>query len=360
MLSAALVLAGCGGERLVRGASVDAVYAYAGKGGVSTSAAAAVLYEAESGRVLYAENGGAPLPMASTTKIMTAAVALEYGDMKAETVITRDAVNVEGSSVYLTEGERFTQEELLYALLLESGNDAAVALAIAVAGSTDAFVKLMNDKAAELGLTSTRFANPHGLTAEGHYTTAKELAMITAYALGLDGFEKAASTVSAKLEGEGHLTRYLVNHNRLLRSYEGMIGVKTGYTLAAGRCLVTAARRGGMTLIAVTLNDRNDWHDHAELLDYGFSAFRMQTVCTADELAAVPVEGGKKRSVLVSSGKDVRICTPTDSLVTRLFVTEGVQAPVESGEAVALLKVFENGTLIKETPLFACGDVGKK
>lgn len=360
-LLAMLTLAGCGGGRVVsEDKSTVAVYTYAGKGGVEISAVSAVLYDAESGRVLFAHNCNSELPMASTTKIMTAVIALEHGDMQAETVITREAVNVEGSSIYLSEGERFTQEELLYALLLESGNDAAVALAIAVAGSTDAFVQLMNEKALSLGLTSTRFANPHGLSAEGHYTTAKELAAITAYALRLDGFVKAVSTVSAKIEGDGHLPRYLMNHNKLLRSYEGLIGVKTGYTLAAGRCLVTAARRAGMTLIAVTLNDRNDWHDHTEMLDYGFSAFRMETVYTAKELVAVPIIGGKKGSTVACCEEDVRICTPTDSTITKLYVTDAVNAPVQKGEAIAALKIFENGTLIKEIPLFACYNVARK
>lgn len=357
---AALMLAGCVTAQESVAGSVVAAPAYAGKGGLDTSAAAAVLYEADGGRVLYAENCDSPLPMASTTKIMTAAVALEYGDVGSELIIPHEAVGVEGSSVYLTEGERFTLNELLYALLLESGNDAAVAVAIAVAGSTERFVELMNEKARALGLTQTHFANPHGLSAEGHYTTARELAVITAYALGLEGFEEIASTVSIKLEGEGHLPRYLVNHNKLLRSYNGLIGVKTGYTLAAGRCLVTAARRNGMTLIAVTLNDLNDWRDHTSLMDYGFSAFRTVSVYSAGERVAVPVSGGKASSVTASANADVLVCTPFDSTVTRLFDLGAATAPVSAGDTVALLKIYENGTLIKEVPLYARFDVARK
>lgn len=358
---AVFVLAGCvAAHESVTDSIVVAAPAYAGKGGIDTSAVAAVLYEADGGRVLYAENCNSPLPMASTTKIMTAAVALEYGDTGKELVIPREAVGVEGSSVYLAEGEHFTLNELLYALLLESGNDAAVAVAIAVAGSTERFVELMNEKAKDLGLTQTHFVNPHGLSAEGHYTTAKELAAITAYALGLEGFEEIASTVSIKLEGEGHLPRYLVNHNRLLRSYDGLIGVKTGYTLAAGRCLVTAARRDGMTLIAVTLNDRNDWRDHTSLMDYGFSAFHTVTVYNAGERVAVPVSGGKTPSVTASADNDITVCTPLDGTVTRLFDLGTVTAPVCAGDIVATLKIYENGTLIKEVPLYARFDVGHK
>lgn len=326
---------------------------YAGKGGVEVSASAAVLLEAETGRELFSVGNSIPLPMASTTKIMTAVVAIEHGDMEAFTTIDKESVGIEGSSVYLAVGERFTCGELLYALLLESGNDAAVALARAVAGNTEGFVALMNQKAKELGLRSTNFKNPHGLSADGHYTTASELALITAYALKLPLFRQVVSTVSIKLEGEGHAPRYLVNHNKLLRSYKGLIGVKTGYTLAAGRCLVTAAKRGDMTLVAVTLNDRNDWADHAAMLDYGFSAFRMETVCVSGECGAVPVKNGKKASILAESKETVRICTPTDSEITRLYAVDGVSAPISLGQAIAKLKIYENGTLLREIPLYA-------
>lgn len=336
-----------------------AVNAYAGKDGVPVSAVSAVLMAAEGRRVLFSHNGASPLPMASTTKIMTALVAIEQGNLSAETVITEESVGVEGSSLYLTVGERFTREELLYGLLLESGNDAACALAIAVSGSVEAFVDLMNAKASEMGLTSTRFANPHGLSAEGHYTTAAELAAITACALEDKLFRQIVSTVSHKLEGQGHLPRYLVNHNKLLRSYSGLIGVKTGYTMAAGRCLVTAATRGDMTLIAVTLNDRNDWADHTAMLDYGFSAFRMETVYTEGELVAVPVTNGNSPSVLALHQGTVRLCTPTDSTVTRLFDVKAVSAPVYAGQQVATLKVYENGTLVAEIPLTAKAAVAK-
>ncbi len=355
-----LLLTGCASSSIDTQKTDIAVHTYAGNGGVSTSAVAAVLYSAESGRVLYAHNSDKALPMASTTKIMTAAIALEYGDMDAETVIGKASVGVEGSSVYLTEGERFTQKELVYALMLESGNDAAVALATAVCGNVGDFVALMNEKARTLGLKNTHFANPHGLSADGHYTTATELAMITAYALSLDGFEEVVSTVSAKLEGEGHLPRYLLNHNKLLRSYQGLIGVKTGYTLAAGRCLVTAARRDGTTLIAVTLNDRDDWKDHTALLDYGFADFKTLCLYEKGELVAVPVSGGKKYAVSACGTEDVYICVPTDAIVTKLFDNAAVKAPVKKGQAVATLKIFENGTLIKEVPLFATSAVAGK
>lgn len=336
------------------------VPAYAGKNGVDVSAVSAAMCEAETGRILFAHNKDAVLPMASTTKIMTALIAIEYGDMDKPTVITEEAVGVEGSSVYLAKGEVFTQKELLYALLLESGNDAAVSLAIAVAGNVGRFVDLMNKKAAELGLKNTCFKNPHGLSEEGHHTTSDELARLTAYALKLPLFEETVSTVSAVLEGEGHEKRYLVNHNKLLRSYKGLIGVKTGYTLAAGRCLVTAARRNGMTLVAVTLNDRNDWADHEAMLDYGFSAFRMERVAAVGECAAVPVVGGSVPSVLAVCREDVYLCTTTDSVITRLYSVEAVNAPIKEGQIIGMLKIYENDTLVNEIPLEAKRAVVKK
>lgn len=336
------------------------VPAYAGEGGVPVSAVAAALVEAETGVLLFAHRGDVPLPMASTTKIMTAAIALEYGKPQASFTIPKEAVGVEGSSLYLTEGEVFTVEELLYGLMLESGNDAAVALAMAVAGDVDSFVKLMNLKAAELGLKNTHFANPHGLTAEGHYTTAEELARITAYALGIEGFEEICSTKSKCLESEGHITRYLSNHNKLLSSYSGMIGVKTGYTEAAGRCLVTAARRGDMTLVAVTLNDRDDWDDHRRMLDYGFSAYRMETICEAGQSVAVPVSGGKADGVIARCQKRVRLCLPTDAVCSVIYSTEAVTAPIKKGDTVAFLKAYADGELVKKIPMLAEESVARK
>jgi len=195
---------------------------------------------------------------------------------------------------------------------------------------------------------------------EGHHTTAGELTRLTAYALKLPLFEEVVSTVSITLEGEGHEKRYLVNHNKLLRSYKGLIGVKTGYTLAAGRCLVTAARRNGMTLVAVTLNDRKDWADHEAMLDYGFSAFRMERVAAAGECAAVPVVGGVLPSVLALCEQDVYLCTPTDSVITRTYSVEAVNAPVRTGQAIAVLKIYENGTLVEQIPFTAKRDVSIK
>ncbi len=338
----------------------ETLYVYAGEGGTDVSARSAALIEAEGGTLLFAHNAETPLPMASTTKIMTAAIVLEQMELSYAFTVPAEATGVEGSSMYLSAGEIFTVEELLYGLMLESGNDAAVALAIATAGSVEEFVKLMNRKAEELGLENTRFANPHGLTEEGHYTTAAELARITAYALKVEGFELISSTVSKVIEGEGHLTRYLSNHNRLLKSYSGMIGGKTGYTDAAGRCLVTAARRNGMTIVAVTLDDRDDWNDHRRMLDYGFYAYGMKTVCTKGESVAIPVTEGKQASVLGLVDETARICIPTDASFERVFDISPLTAPVKVGQRVGTLKIYSDGALVKEVPLYSAEEVEKK
>ena len=240
----------------------------------SVSAESAVLIEAQSGNVIYSKNTDQRLPMASTTKIITALTALSQAH--PDTVITAnaDAVGVEGSSIYLVEGEALTLEQLLYALLLESANDAAVAIAIGVSGSVEAFAEQMNLLADVLGLQDTHFVNPHGLDHEDHYTTASELAKLTRYALQNELIREIVGTRKTTIPHPGEVgTRLLVNHNKLLRLYEDCIGVKTGFTKRSGRCLVSAAERDGVTLIAVTLNAPNDWNDHTAMLDYGFAKY---------------------------------------------------------------------------------------
>ena len=222
---------------------------------LTTSAASAVLIEQESGRVLYAQNADEERLIASITKIMTAVTALEHGKLQQEYTVTA-ADMAEGSSMYLKPGDRLRLEELLYGLMLASGNDAALAVAHCVSGGVEDFVELMNDTAQRLGMTHSHFANPNGLDAPEHYSSAADMAVLTAYALKNNDFRRIVSTASVTV-GE----RYLVNHNKLLRLCEGCIGVKTGFTKAAGRTLVSAAARGGMTLVCVTLNDGNDWND---------------------------------------------------------------------------------------------------
>ena len=242
----------------------------------AVSARSAVLIDASSGAVLFEKNSSERLPMASTTKIMTALIILEKMQLDEVVSVPKEAILVEGSSIYLRENEEITVETLLYGLLLESGNDAAHTLAVACSGSIEAFADEMNKKATRLGLQNTSFKNPHGLTAEGHYTTAYELARITAEAMKNPVFCKIVSTqkmLAPSLDGE--LTRLFLNHNKLLKYYDGAVGVKTGYTEAAGRCLVSAAEKTGFRFIAVTLNDRDDWDDHCNMLNFAFENFNI-------------------------------------------------------------------------------------
>lgn len=272
----------------------------------SVSADGAALLSASTGELIYGKSSDAFLPMASTTKIMTALTVLESGLPLSEVItVPREAVGVEGSSIYLFEGEKITVRDLMYGLLLESGNDAATALAIATSGSESAFVELMNEKARSLGLTRTAFKNPHGLSAEGHATTAYELGLITVAALKNETFSeivatKSYSTTPVSPEYPSH---YFVNHNRLLRMLPGANGVKTGYTLASGRCLVSSASRDGDTYIAVTLGCRNDWKAHSEMLEFAFASYRHINLADKSALTFTAdgntLENPEKLAVLV-------------------------------------------------------------
>ena len=309
------------------------------------SARGAVLMEAESGDVVFGQNENARLPMASTTKIMTALVALESLPVETVVKITAPSVGVEGSSIYLTEGETLTLEQLLYALLLESANDAATAIAMAVAGSVEAFAEKMNQRAASLGLKDTHFVNPHGLDHEEHYTTAYELAVITRAALQNETFRAICATKrkTIPLRGEEGI-RLLLNHNKLLDSYEGCIGVKTGFTKKTGRCLVSAAEREGITLIAVTLNAPDDWRDHTAMLDYGFDLYETIPLCEAGAFSApLWLISGWQEYVMVENTDALAVTLRRDHGPIRCVVElpRFAFAPVSAGETVGCLRFFE-------------------
>ena len=307
----------------------------------SVSAQSAVLIDGRSGSVLFEKQADLRLPMASTTKIMTALVALEY--LPLDTVITVDprAVGVEGSSVYLVAGEQLTLEQLLYALLLESANDAATAIAIGVADSVEAFAELMNQTARDMGLENTCFQNPHGLDHAEHYTTARELAQIASEALKHPTIATIVATRKTTIPHSGNDgVRLLVNHNRLLRDYENAIGVKTGYTKRSGRCLVSAAEENGAMLIAVTLNAPDDWRDHTSLLDYGFSKMETATLCEAHQICLpVSVVGGEQNAVFVSNSDELTVAIPINhSEIKKIVeVPRFLYASVEAGDMVGRL-----------------------
>ncbi len=249
-------------------------------------AKAAALIDVASGRILYSQRGDEPMLIASLTKIMTAIVAIEHGNLDDQVTVSKRAAGMEGSSLYLRAGEKMTLKNLLYGLMLRSGNDAATAIAEHVGGSVEGFVFLMNRKAEELGLANSHFANPHGLDQAGHYMSANDLARLTAYSLRNPVFRSIVKTRVKTAPNPLEEWDYKwVNKNKMLRMYEGADGVKTGYTKQASRTLVTSATRGGQQLAAVTLNDGDDWSDHRSLLDYGFRHFPLQEVVRKGEPA---------------------------------------------------------------------------
>ena len=238
------------------------------------------LIDGKTGNIIYEYNSNAALPMASTTKIMTALIALEKLPPDKIISVNKNACNVEGSSIYLTPDEKITCLDLVYGLMLESGNDAAAALAYEISGSIESFASLMNSKAKELGLENTSFANPHGLSNSNHYTTAYELALICAQAYKNPLFSQIAASKSYT-STTNTTTRSFSNHNKLLQSYSGAIGVKTGYTINSGRCLVSAAQRDDTMFICVTLNAKDDWNIHTQLLDRAFAQYKTITLAKA-------------------------------------------------------------------------------
>lgn len=327
------------------------------------SAKAAVLIEASTGRVISAKNADVRLPMASTTKIMTALVAIESCDVSTVVTIPAEAVGIEGSSIYLSEGEQLTIEDLLYALLLASANDAAAAIAIEVGGSIEGFAEMMNEKALDMGLSDTHFTNPHGLDDPEHYTTSAELAKIAAAAMENDVFREMASTrkkTIPKNNGEG--VRLLINHNKLLNSYEGCIGVKTGYTTKSGRCLVSAAERDGVELIAVTLSAPDDWNDHKTMLDYGFSLYESRILCTESEFQyTMPVISGKAEYVVLKNEGTLALTIPknTPRLEFTVELPSFIYAPVTQGEQIGSLIYTIDGNIVAEMPIIASYSVDR-
>lgn len=322
---------------------------------VTTSAASAILMDAGSGKVLYAQNDREERSIASITKLMTALVAVERGgDLDATVQVDPSAVGVEGSSMYLTYGEELPLRELLYGLLLRSGNDAAVAIAVYCAGDVETFVGWMNDRAKSLGMTHSHFENPNGLEGNAHYSCAYDMALLARAVLARPELAEIAATRSITLG-----TRTLVNHNKLLWRYDGCIGLKTGYTQKAGRTLVSAARRGETSLIAVTLNDGNDWADHAALLDYGFANWTSHLLARAAKpIALLPVTGSVTPYVSVVTGKSLRYPLQAgETVVARLTLPQRLEAPVKQGAAVGRLTYYLEDEEIGHTDLLAAAEV---
>lgn len=322
---------------------------------VSTHASCAILMDAESGRVLYEQNIHEPRLIASITKLMTALVAVEQGgDLDRTVTVRAEWLGSEGSSIYLAAGEQITLRALLYGLLLQSGNDAAMAIACYVAGDVDGFVAMMNEKAAQIGMKNSSFANPSGLNDDHHYSTAYDMALLARACLANETVAEICATRSVTVG-----TRTFVNHNKLLSRYEGCVGMKTGFTEKAGRTLVSAATRDGQTLVCVTLNDGDDWNDHAKLLDYGFSAYPRQRLCRAgEEFGGVLVEGSLIPAVAaVTAGEAGCPLAQGESLTLKVELADVAAAPMAQGTVLGQAVWLLDGVTVAQVDLVSAASI---
>ena len=320
---------------------------------LAVSAKATILMHADSGRVLYEKNADEHMLIASTPKIMPAIVVLEHCELDDLVEVDSRSAGIEGSSMYLKAGESYTVEDLLYGLLLVSGNDAASALALHVADSMEEFAELMNAKAAELGMTESSFKNAHGLDEEGHYSTARDMAKLAAYCMGNEDFARIAGTVSHTV-GE----QTLVNHNRLLREYDGCLGLKTGYTMAAGRTLVTCAERDGARYVCVTLNDPDDWDDHKALYDWAFANYSFAEVIPAGLSYEVPlISGAEMTAPAETEGAAYALIQNGESYDMELELPAFAFAPISEGERAGRAVACSDGQEIASVRIVYSEDV---
>ncbi len=315
------------------------------------SAAAMILYEPSGGTVLAEKDADARLPIASTTKIMTALIVLENCALDEPVTVTAAHAAVEGSSMYLHPGGEYTVEDLLYGLMLASGNDAALALAEHTAGSAEVFAELMNDKCAALGLENTHFENPHGLDGKSHYSSARDLAVITAAAMENDDFCRFFSTERKCVRGVTY-----VNHNKLLQRCEGCIGGKTGYTSTAGRSLVSCTEREGMRLICVTLSDPCDWDDHIRLYDDAFASYRFLSL-PEPHWTQMTVLSGTEEQAELSCGAAGLVVPKDAEVAATVCLPHFLFAPLTAGDAVGSVTVTVDGETVFSEPIRCVQDI---
>lgn len=328
----------------------------------SVEAKAAVLIDAISGRVLFAHNADEMLPMASTTKIMTALLALEKTSLTETVTASKRASGVMGTSIYLHEGEALTMEQMLYGLMIRSGNDAAVAIAEHIAGSSAAFADMMNARAAALA-ADANFVNPHGLDANGHAASALGMAYIMRAAMRNEDFRTIASTQQKVIPWIGNeFSRVLNNKNKLLKTYEGATAGKTGFTSKAGRCLVFSAEREGMELIGVVLNCPGWFNEAAKLLDYGFENYAMQTALSAGDVACeIAVSGGMTDKVIAVAATDLAAAIGNDERWQVDYdFGDGLRAPIQQGAAIGTATLTANGEVVASCSLVASKAVAEK
>lgn len=331
---------------------------------IDINAKGVVLMEMTSKRVLYQKNAHVKLPMASTTKIMTALVAIENGNLTDVITVPPEASGVEGSSIWLSAGEKHTMEDLLYGLMLSSGNDAAVTIAIHIGGSVEGFAEMMNAKAKEIGAEDTNFVTPHGLHDKNHYTTAYDLGLISAVAMENPEFSKIVNTRNKTIPWEGSTwDRSLRNKNKIIWQYDGGNGIKTGYTSNAGRCLVSAANRENMQLVGVVLNCPDMFEDSKKMLSYGFDAYDMTTIFDHNQsFGRIPVEGAIVPDVEFVADASVTMPLTNkekETVQTEVNLKESLVAPVTAGEEIGEVNIFVGGSLVATAKLKATQDVVK-
>lgn len=342
----------------IRSAAADPSPAF----NANLTAQAAVLIDADTGQVLVSKNAEKREEPASTTKILTALVALQHGNLQDVVTVSKNDWGLEGSSAYLEAGEQQTLENMLYALMLPSGNDAAAAIAEHIGGSIAGFAQMMNATAVAVGATGSHFVNPHGLPDRNHYTTPLDLARITRVAMQNPEFARIVATKSFELPG-GHQERLFYNHNKLLWRYEGATGVKTGYTDAAGHTLVASAQRGDRRLIAVLMDDQREasWTDAEKLLDYGFSLSDPTPVVQPQQAVAnLPVNAGSQKTVPVVATQELKLFLApgeVQRLERRVDLPSVLSAPVTAGQKVGRMDFVENGKVLGTVDLAVGTDV---
>ncbi len=327
----------------------------------SVSAQSAIVLDMETGRMLYQKNIGKQLPMASTTKILTALVAIENGNLDDLVKVTDETTNIEGSSIYLQGGEDLSLRDLLYGLMLCSGNDAACTIAKHIGGSVDNFVEMMNEKAVELGALNSSFANPHGLTASEHYTTAYDLALISREAMKNKVFRKIVGTKLWIAEREGNRYKYFYNKNKVLSQYNGGTGVKIGYTRNAGRCLVASAKKDNMEVICVVLNDPNWFNDAYHLMNHTFNTYKPVKIIDKNQIfKTVPIKNGTKEETKIIAKKEVVLPLQDQELddVAVLYSLEDqLTAPFKRKQVIGTAKIYLGKDLLSTVDIITREDV---
>lgn len=319
-----------------------------------------ILIEGKTRQIIKRENENLPLPIASTTKIMTAITAIENADLDDMFTVSQKAQNQEGSSIYLREGDKISVKDLLYGLMLNSGNDAATALAEGVSGSVEAFAELMNKNAQKIGCKNTNFKNPSGLNEEGHYSSAYDMALIMAYAMENEKFREIVGTKRYNIDN-CESTTYLKNHNKLLWQYEYCTGGKTGYTKLSGRCLVTTAEKDGVRLIAVTLNNPDDWKTHKELFEYGFGEIKNKEIIKKGSILATREINGTKVNLIAEDDVKIPLVSGKRVKITGKIHLKEKYSEIKIGDLLGYADIYlgeypvakvsvKSGQKVKQTP----------